>query len=106
MFRFGSKLTMSASGGELIPDLPPESKSVALEEVTEVRRGTDPDPESGSGQKTGTAILRRNISDPTVLAICCSLIAKDRTLDIQCLSQQDFNVLFHNLKQLIANQKR
>ena len=99
-----------------IPDLPAENKSIDLADVVELRRGDDPDTgdvqANNASKKTkpgkitqvtekrGTEILRRNCK-PKDLHLCFSFILPSRTLDIQCLSQADFDVLFPNFDALV-----
>lgn len=47
----------------------------------------------------GTAALRRTCK-PEHLPLCISLIMPDRTLDMQCLNQKDFNLLLINLREM------
>eukprot|EP01039_Chlorochromonas_danica_P003720 gene3720-4069_t len=47
----------------------------------------------------GTAALRRTCK-PEHMALCISFILPDRTFDIQCLNQKDFNLLLINLREI------
>lgn len=62
-------------------ELPDESKSIGLREVTEIRRGSDPDPDH-AGQ-TGTDSLRRHKLTLDQLDCCFSLITRDRLVLIK-----------------------
>lgn len=82
-------------------DLPGDEKSIALRDVVEIRRGNDPDPDHPG--LYGTATLRRHQPKATMLENCLSLILRDRSLDLECHSNDDFFALFSNLqKQCLA----
>jgi hypothetical protein len=57
--------------------------------------------------KKGTAILRRNVkqTDMKTLSLCFSLIMPTRTFDIQCVSVEDFDVLYNNLCAFLLSMK-
>ena len=101
-FMVGGKKQQATPEG-MTADLPSEEKSVLLSEVVSVRRGTDDDP-SDAG-KRGTATLRRNCK-ASELPLCFSLILATRTLDIQCLSPADFDLLYVNFYHLITILRR
>ncbi len=77
---------------------------IDLTQIIELRHGNEMDPESK--KLTGTSILRRNCSKAD-LNTCFSFILPDRSFDIQCCNQNDFNLLYVNfksfLKQTIIN---
>lgn len=76
------------ANGDLDPE---ESKSIRLEDVYDLRKGTDND--RGDSSKIATAILRRTCK-PENLPLCISLCTPERTLDIEFKSQLDFNDIF------------
>jgi len=78
----------SSANGDLEPE---ESKSIKLEDVYDLRKGTDND--RNDSTKIATAILRRTCK-PENLPLCVSLCTPDRTLDIEFKSQLDFNDVF------------
>lgn len=122
--RSATNLTETADLGE---DLPHESKSISLADVIRVRKGTDVDTEVADGNVVessssnsmmrrmskassptgpangkpllGTATLRRSCK-PQELELCFSLILPNRSFDIQCFNQSDYNLLFNNLERM------
>jgi hypothetical protein len=48
----------------------------------------------------GTSILRKRLKE-NEYALSLSLITADRTVDIQCLSKKDYNLLYVNLKEIV-----
>lgn len=83
--------------------LPDETKSVALREVLEIRRGSDPDPDKPG--LIGTDVLRKAGLKPYELDNSFSLVLRDRTLDIQCKNNDDYLLLFSNLQRQIVSLK-
>jgi hypothetical protein len=94
----------SSSSGDLSPE---EGKSIKLEDVYDLRKGTDPDRDDSS--KIATAILRRTCK-PENLPLCVSLVTPERTLDIEFKTQLEFNDVFPalvvHIKYLIDAQAR
>lgn len=82
-------------------ELPDDSKSIGLRDIIELRRGSDPDPDHAG--LYGTPTLRRHPPKPSELDLCLSLVLRNRTVDLQCHTNDDFMSLFSNIqRQCIA----
>jgi len=78
----------------------PMPKQLLLSDISEIRHGTDPDPDDP--RFAGTATLRKS-ADFRKANHCFSIITRERTLDLEFKTAQDCASVCRNMKQLLEN---
>ena len=73
------------------------SKSLRIGDITAVVK-------SGETAKLASNLRRKSIT-PSKLTLCFSIVTKERTLDLQCKTEEDFNFIYNNLSAVVEQQK-
>ena len=73
------------------------SKSLRIKDITAVVK-------SDETTKLASNLRRKSIT-PSKLTLCFSIVTEERTLDLQCKTEQDFNFLYNNLSAVVEQQK-